>query len=71
MTEIQIAISGMTCGHCVSRVSKALGALPGVRVDSVEVGSAHVAFEAAAISRDRVLAAIRDLGYGAEAPEAA
>jgi copper chaperone len=71
MTEIQIAISGMSCGHCVSRVSKALGALPGVRVDSVEVGSARVAFEAAAISREKVLAAIRDLGYGAEAPEAA
>jgi copper chaperone len=71
MTEIQIAISGMTCGHCVSRVSKALSALPGVRVDSVEVGSARVAYEAGAISRESVLAAVRDLGYGAEAPEAA
>jgi copper chaperone CopZ len=71
MTEIQIAISGMSCGHCVSRVSKALSALPGVRVDSVEVGSARVAYEAAAISRERVLAAVRDLGFGAEAPEAA
>jgi copper chaperone len=71
MTEIQIAISGMSCGHCVARVSKALSALPGVRVDSVEVGSARVAYEAAAISRERVLAAVRELGYGAEAPEAA
>jgi len=71
MTEINIAISGMTCGHCVSRVSKALSVLPGVRVDSVEVGSARVAYEAAAISREGILAAVRDLGYGAEAPEAA
>lgn len=71
MTEIQIAISGMSCGHCVSRVSKALSALPGVRVDAVEVGSARVVYEAAAVSRERILAAVRDLGYGAEAPEAA
>lgn len=71
MREIRIAITGMSCGHCVSRVTKALSALPGVRVDAVEVGSARVAYEPAAVSPAGILRAVRDLGYGAEAPEAA
>jgi copper chaperone len=71
MKELGIAISGMSCGHCVARVSKALSAVPGVRVDKVDVGSARVAYEAAAVSPEAILRAVRDLGYGAETTEAA
>jgi copper chaperone len=71
MRETQIAISGMSCGHCVARVTKALSAVPGVRVDAVEVGSARVAYEPSASSMETILRAVRDLGYGAEGPEAA
>jgi copper chaperone len=71
MREIQIAISGMSCGHCVGRVTKALSAVPGVRVDAVEVGSARIAYEPSTVSPEAILKAVRDLGYGAEAPEAA
>ena len=46
MKEIQIDISGMSCGHCVARVTKALSSVPGVRVDDVQVGSARVAYAA-------------------------
>jgi copper chaperone CopZ len=34
MDHVALAISGMTCGHCVAAVRKALAAVPGV----VEVG---------------------------------
>jgi copper chaperone len=71
MREIQIDISGMSCGHCVARVTKALSSVPGVRVDDVQVGSARVAYEPSAASPDAILRAVRDLGYGAESPEAA
>ncbi len=36
------AIDGMSCGHCVQAVTKALSAVPGIRVKSVEVGSAVI-----------------------------
>ena len=40
--EYRAAIDGMHCEACVRRVTKALGDLHGVRVLSVEVGSARV-----------------------------
>jgi copper chaperone CopZ len=33
--HVELEITGMTCGHCVAAVKKALAAVPGV--DSVEV----------------------------------
>ncbi|MCP2500105.1 MAG: cation transporter [Deltaproteobacteria bacterium] len=33
--HVTLAITGMTCGHCVAAVKKALAAVPGV--DAVEV----------------------------------
>lgn len=35
-------IDGMTCGHCIAAVTKALSAVPGVKVKSVAVGSAVI-----------------------------
>lgn len=37
-----LTIEGMHCDSCVRRVAHVLGGLPGVRVSSVEVGTAHV-----------------------------
>lgn len=34
-----LKIEGMTCGHCVSRVQKALDAAPGVRTAKVDLES--------------------------------
>jgi copper chaperone CopZ len=42
MAEVTLAIEGMSCNHCVNRVSKALAAVPGVQVKSVSVGRAVV-----------------------------
>ncbi|MCC7195971.1 MAG: heavy-metal-associated domain-containing protein [Gemmatimonadaceae bacterium] len=56
-------IEGMSCGHCVKAVSKALGALPGVAVDKVEVGSATVTFDPGATPAERVRRAVEDEGY--------
>ena len=71
MEKLYLAIDGMSCGHCVGRVSKALGALPGVKVEHVEVGSASVAYEPAVISPERLAQALEDLGYTAETPQMA
>ena len=42
-----LTIEGMHCDACVRRVSQALGNLPGVRLQRVEVGQAQVLAEPA------------------------
>ena len=37
-----LSITGMTCGHCVMSVKRALGELEGVTVEQVAIGSATV-----------------------------
>ncbi len=65
MTKRTIEIGGMTCGHCVGRVSAALKAIPGITVEQVKVGSATVVFdEVKALADDSVIAqAIEQAGY--------
>jgi copper chaperone CopZ len=58
---MKIAIEGMHCDACVRRVKKALEKVPGVAVESVAVGSAEVATDAA--HEGAVLDAIREAGY--------
>ena len=63
MEDTTIAIDGMSCGHCVMSVQKALGALPGVQVKDVQVGSAALRFDPSVVSREAILAAIAKAGY--------
>ena len=71
MVPLSVTIGGMSCGHCVSKVSKALRALPGVVVHSVEVGSASVSYEPDATSPAVVARAVEALGYTADLPRMA
>ncbi len=61
-----LAIDGMTCGHCVQAVTKALSAVPGVKVGSVAVGSAVI--EASdGWAAGKAVAALKEAGYPAKA----
>lgn len=66
MTQVQLKINGMSCGHCVKAVERALDHVPGVQTRSVQVGSAEVTFDPQQTSADRLLDAIREEGYLAE-----
>lgn len=71
---LRLDIAGMSCGHCVAAVERALAAVPGVRVHRVAVGAASVALEpgtATDAATDAVLAAVHDAGYGARVADAA
>ncbi len=70
MQPITLAIRGMSCGHCVASVREALGAVPGVDVRAVRVGSAEVVVPAPGATA-AVLAAVRDAGYDAAVEPAA
>lgn len=67
--QVSLAISGMSCGHCVSAVTEVLGALEGVQVQRVALGAATVALDPQVTSSAAVVAAVRAAGY--EAREAA
>lgn len=63
MQHATFEISGMSCGHCVKAVDKALTALEGVTVEQVVVGQAAVAFDPARVEARHIADAIADAGY--------
>lgn len=67
MTQVKLAIDGMSCGHCVSQVRKALEDLPGVSAESVEIGQAVVTFDESVIQPGRIEEALSAEGYPARA----
>lgn len=70
ITPITLAIYGMTCGHCVQAVTKALAAVPGVKVRSVAVASAVIEAAdggAAGWTAAKAVAALEEAGYPAKA----
>lgn len=71
MKEVTLAISGMSCGHCVRAVSQALANVPGVQVENVAIGSARIRAgdEAATATVEAAIEAVRDAGYEAELAE--
>ncbi|HYD54650.1 MAG TPA: heavy metal translocating P-type ATPase, partial [Gemmatimonadaceae bacterium] len=64
---IRIPVSGMTCAACSSRVQRSLQKQAGVADASVNLmmKTATVTFDPAAVTPDRLVATIRDTGYGA------
>ena len=62
MDTTTITISGMSCGHCVSAVRKALTEVTGVAVQDVQIGTAVVEVESAE-ARAAAEAAIERAGF--------
>lgn len=61
MDRMTIDISGMSCGHCVASVKKALEQVDGVQVEQVAIGKATVLADAA--KAPSIRDAIEDAGY--------
>ena len=66
---LHLEIRGMSCGHCVGAVERALSAVPGVQVRDVAIGAARIALEPGT-SADQAVAAVRDAGYDARVADA-
>jgi copper chaperone CopZ len=67
MTTLELEINGMSCGHCVAAVSEALKELPGVTVNDVKIGAAHVSYQPDQVTPDDIVLAVEDAGYSASA----
>ena len=63
MQTLNLTITGMSCGHCVARVTKTLSAVDGLEVDAVRIGAAELRYDPARRSVDDILEAVRDAGY--------
>ena len=64
MTTHEIRIEGMSCGHCVKTVDRALRATPGVLKVDVEIGRARVETEPS-ITKSALVAALAAVDYAA------
>lgn len=63
MDKLTMQITGMTCGHCVAGVTRALKGVPGVTVDQVAIGTALVAYDPTATTPADITTAVEDEGY--------
>ncbi|HEX5725717.1 MAG TPA: cation transporter [Longimicrobiaceae bacterium] len=68
MKTTRLAIEGMSCGHCVQTVEKALRNRPGVRSATVHLqeGAAEVEYDERAVSPEQLAAAVQEEGYTAD-----
>lgn len=60
----EITVLGMTCEHCVNRVSGELSELPGVSDVRIDLASGRVTISSAGVlSDDAVRDAVEEAGY--------
>ena len=64
MNTVQLQISGMTCGHCVAAVTKALKSVPGTQDAQVDLASGRATVQGSA-SPQALVKAVEEEGYGA------
>ncbi|MHA1353282.1 MAG: heavy-metal-associated domain-containing protein [Candidatus Heimdallarchaeaceae archaeon] len=69
MDEVILNIEGMTCGHCVMTVTKALQGVTGVKKVKVDLEkrTAKVKFDSKEATIESMINAIVDFGYKATA----
>ena len=66
MKDLTIKIQGMSCGHCVQRITEILSTLKGVKVDQVKIGEATLGFYPQSITPEQIIHEIQEAGYEAQ-----
>ncbi len=68
MANVKLRVTGMTCGHCLAKVERALKGTAGVysAIVNLQAGEAEVDFEDDTATTTQLIAAIEHAGYGAE-----
>jgi len=60
----EITVKGMSCGHCVAAMIKAMASLPGVSQVQVDLGSGRVSYACAApIPREDLDRVVKAAGF--------
>ena len=67
MQTLNLKISGMSCGACVSHVTRALQSAPGVQSAVVDLASQSARVEGENLDVEQLKAAVEEEGYEAQA----
>lgn len=65
MEKVTLKVDGMSCGHCVKAVEKALQSVEGVSLEALAIGSATVSFDPTRTTLGALIDAVSDAGYEA------
>ena len=63
--NIELPVSGMTCGHCKAAVETALKSVGGVSDAQVNLGEGKATVHGDGLDTEALIAAIVEEGYGA------
>jgi copper chaperone CopZ len=66
MNTLKLTIDGMSCGHCLNRVQKALATIPGIQVTSVQIGQATLEYDPIERSPESIAEVVSATGYRAQ-----
>jgi P-type Cu+ transporter len=67
LTEVELAIRGMTCAACAARVQRKLGSLPGVTASVNLATEKAIVTAPPSVPLDRLIEAVEQAGYAADA----
>jgi copper chaperone CopZ len=62
----ELTVKGMTCGHCVAAVTRALSECPGVASAQVDLSTGRAVVSGRGLKTSQLLDAVAQLGYTAE-----
>ena len=63
MVDTTIKVEGMSCQHCVMRVTKALQGLSGIQDLDVQIGAVKLRFDEHSLKKEDIEKAIENAGY--------
>ncbi|GDX63520.1 MAG: hypothetical protein RLZZ578_881 [Bacteroidota bacterium] len=63
MKQQELAIDGMSCGHCVKSLNKELSAIKGLNVQEVSIGKAVIEYDPELVNDEDILQAIDEAGF--------
>ncbi|WP_339221804.1 copper ion binding protein [Paenibacillus sp. FSL H8-0332] len=63
MSNVTLKVEGMSCGHCVSSVEKAVSGVGAAAKVDLPAKTVAVEFDENTVSLDAIKAAIEDQGY--------
>jgi len=63
MKHQELAIDGMSCGHCVKALTNELAAIKGLNVKEVIIGKAVIDYDPELVSDEDILHAIDEAGF--------
>lgn len=63
MKHQELAIDGMSCGHCVKALTKEFAAIKGLHIEDISIGKVVIDYDPELVSDEDILQAIDEAGF--------